>query len=125
MEAFREFIREFGPQHFGVALPINLLVNSCAMWFVVNHMVNTGEKKEPFLRCLLCAALLYGVSVGAILLLQFPTAVVFILAGVTWLAGSIFVIHGVFQMQWGGAVVLFVYLIVLVGIHQLVKMIMG
>ena len=75
--------------------------------------------------CASCAILLYAVSTGAILLLLFPTAIVFLLAGVAWLVLSILVIQGIFELQWGGAIILVLYLFILATIHQLVKVVMG
>ena len=124
METFREFILEFRPQQLGVAFPINMIVNTFAMWFVVNHLFKTGEK-ESIARCALCAILLYAVSTGAIFMMVFPTALVFAIAIVAWLVLSSVVIQGIFGLQWGGPLILVLYLVILVGVHEVVKLIMG
>lgn len=124
METFRDIVLEFRPQHLGVAFPINMLVNTFAMWFVVNHLFNTGEK-ESIRKCALCAILLYAISTGAIYLMVFPTALVFGLAVVTWMVLSVIVIHAIFELHLGGGAVLILYILILVGVHQLVRVIMG
>ena len=44
MNAFQEFILEFGPQRFASSAFIQLLINSLVMWFVVNRLLDVGEK---------------------------------------------------------------------------------
>lgn len=124
MDAFREFLHDFRPQHLGVAFPINMLVNTVAMWLVVNHLFKTGEK-ESLLKCALCAILLYAISTGSILLMVFPAPIVFISAVVAWLVLSTIVIQGIFELQWGGAAILVLYVIILAAIHQAVRLVLG
>ena len=121
MEHFQEFIRTFRPQHFAVGGLINLTINSLVMWIVVNRLLNVGEKVS-LARCAVCALLLYLVSSVALALLLFPTPLIFILAFFVWLLGSMAVIRGVFQLTYqGGGGIMFLYLLLLVGIHGLVR----
>ncbi len=125
MENFQEFVRTFRPQHFAIGGPLNLLVNTLAMWFVVNRLGDSGEK-ESLPRCALCALLLYIVSGIAIALLMFPTPLMFLLSGCVWLAGSMIVIQSVFQLTYqNGGGILFLYLVVLLTIHGVVRYLVG
>jgi len=125
MEHFQEFIRTFRPQQFAVGGLINLAINTLVMWIVVNRLQNVGEKVS-LVRCAICALLLYLVSSIAIALLMFPTPLIFILAVFVWLLGSLAVIRGVFQLTYqGGGGIMFLYLILLVMIHGLVRHFMG
>jgi hypothetical protein len=80
-----------------------------------------GEKVS-LARCSVAALLLYAVSSIAIALLLFPTPLMMILAVLVWLAGSIMIIQGVFQLtHQGGGGILILYLLVLISIHGLVR----
>jgi hypothetical protein len=118
MESFQEFLRTFGPQHFAAALPVTLVINTLAMWFVANYMQDLGDKVS-LLRAFVCAVLLYVVSSIAIFLLMFPVPLVLVGAVVFWLVGSILVIRGVFELMEGGIGTLFTYILILTGIHLL------
>lgn len=121
MENFQEFLESFRLQHFAVGGAANLVINTLAMWFVVNQFANV-EGKVSVWRCAVCALLLYGVSAGAIALLLFPLPLIFILAVVVWLFGSMLVIRSVFELtnQEGGGI-LFMYLMLLYLIHFAAK----
>ena len=119
METFQEFIRSFRPQHFAVGGPLNLVINTIAMWFVVNHLINVHEKVSIW-RSGVCALLLYLISSAAIALLLIPTPLVLIFAWIAWLIASLAVIRGIFNLtHQGGAGILFMYLLILVAIHGL------
>ncbi len=121
MDNFQEFIREFRPQHFAVGGLANLVINTVVMWLVVNHMISS-EGKVSLLRCAVCVLLLYIVSSCAVALLLVPVPLVFILAAVVWLVGSLVVIRSVFELTYqGGGGILFLNLLVLVAIHGLVR----
>jgi len=124
MEQFRQFVMEFGPQHWGVALPIALLVNTFAMWFTVNWMAKTGQK-ESILRCAMCVVLLYIVSCIGIYLFVFPSPLIMIGAVLFWLVASIIVIRSMFELPDGGVGILFMYLFILVAIHGVVRLIVA
>lgn len=124
MEAFREFLLSFRPQHFAIGAPANLLINTLVMWFVANQLTDTGEKVS-LLRCAICAVLLYLTASASIALLLFPIPLVFIMAAVIWLVVSLVVIRSVFQLtHQSGALILFLYLLIFIAIHGVVKQIM-
>lgn len=121
MENFQEFLDSFRPQHFALGGPINLIINTLVMWVVVNRLSDLGDK-VPLARCAVCALLLYLVSSIAIALLFFPSPLIFICAGFVWLLGSLAVIRSIFELTYqGGDGILFLYLILLVLIHLLVR----
>jgi hypothetical protein len=121
MEQFRQFILEFGPQHYGFGIPVSLLINTFAMWFTVNWMAKTGQK-ESIWRCFLCVVLLYIVSTISIYLLVFPSALIMIGAVLLWMVGSIIVIRSMFELPDGGIGILFMYIIILVATHGVIRM---
>ena len=123
MEAFREYIQTYGPQHFGLALPLNILINTIVMWFTVNWMTRKrGEDRYSWRQCLICALLLYAVSAASIYMLVFPTALIFIGAVLFWLVAPIIIILSVFELPDGGFTILFIYLFILVGVHAGIKL---
>jgi hypothetical protein len=125
METFQEFIKSFRPQHFAVGGPLNLLINTLAMWLVVNHMIDLKEKIS-LLRSGVCALLLYLVSSAAIAMLLFPTPIVFILAAAVWLVASLAIIKGVFGLTYqGGGGILFMYLLILVAVHGIAQKVLS
>lgn len=124
MVAFRDFLLQYRLQHFAVALPIQLVISTGAMWLVVNWIQKNPEK-EPLRRCALAAGLLYGVSLLAILMLRLPVPVIFFAAVIVWLAGSILVIRATFGLTQGGGATFFIYLMVLLVVHAGVKLVMG
>jgi hypothetical protein len=125
MDNFQEFLRSFRPQHFAVGGPINLIVNTLVMWFLVNQLMNVGEKVS-MARCAVCALLLYAVSALSISLLLLPVTMIFVLAFFVWLVGSMLVIQNVFQLTYqGGGGIFFLYLLLLLGIHLVVRQLMA
>ena len=121
MDDFREFVLSHRVQHFAIALPLQLLVNSAAMWIVVNRIEDLGEK-TPLWRCALCAGLLYAVTALAVAMLLVPFPLVFFLSAAIWLVGSIAVIRTTLQLLDGGISIFVMYLMFLGGIHIVVKM---
>jgi len=125
MQEFREFLLSFRLQHFAVGLPINLLINSLAMWFVVNRLQSTGEKVSLW-RCGLCALLLYIVSTAAIASLVLPFPAIFFIAGFSVLLLSMLIINSCFELTYqGGGGILFLYLMLLLFIHSIVRATLG
>lgn len=124
MASFRDFLLSFRLQNFAVAFPIELLLLTTVMWLVVNYFEEHPEK-IPVWRCALCATLLDGVSILAIYMLRMPFPMIFFAAGFVWLVGSLIVIRSVFQLKEGGYGTLFLYLLLLAGIHSLVRYAMG
>lgn len=117
MENFQEFMRNFGPQHFAVGAPLNLVINSLLMWYAVNQMSST-DKRESIVRCAVCAVILYAISTVAIGMLLFPVPFIFILAFLFWLVASVATIQGMFELTYqGGGGVLAMYLFVLLVAH--------
>jgi hypothetical protein len=117
-------LKTFRPQQIALGIPINLLINTLVMRFVVKRLSDVPGKVS-LVRCAICAILLYLVSSLAIALLLFPTPLIILLAFVVWLVGSMAVIRGVFQLTYqGGGGILFLYLLVLVLIHLLIKIFM-
>lgn len=119
MDQFRDYLLESRIQDFGISFPIQMIINTAIMWWVVNHLEEVGEK-FTVKRCALGALLLYAVSAGAIALCLFPSALVLIGAVAVWLVGSLTVIRIVFQLVRGAGWILFYYLLVLAGVHILV-----
>ena len=120
METFRQFLLEFRPQHFAVAVPLNLLINTVVMRITAHRLMDTGGS-ATWLRCFGCAALLYLVSSLAIYTLMFPAPIIFLTAGFVWLLGSGAIIRSMFDLLEGGFGILALYILVLTGTHAIVR----
>jgi hypothetical protein len=124
MNMLQKFILEFGPQHFAAILPVQLIVNCLAMWFVVNVMMDLKERVS-IVKCGLATLALWLVSAITIGMLFVPLPFMIVLAGLVWILGSVAVIHGVFGIMERGAVIFILYIITLLGISMFIRQVIN
>lgn len=119
--------RNLGVMGLIIASAIQIVLNSIAMWVVINHMMGEQDSKESLLKCLTTVLMLYVVIVVAILILLF-TRIPFVTGIAFWAVlalGSKAVIEGNFEMTEGANKVLFLYLVITIiigwGVQALFK----
>lgn len=103
---------------------ISFIVNSFAMWFVMNYI--TGNKGDgPFKKCVMACGFLTGVALLAFLFLFYSP--VFSLTGflAIYIGGSIAVVQGVFELTEGGMGILVCYLLVSMFVQMAIPKVTG
>ena len=125
MDGFFDPVGSLGP--FGLLLGVVLqwLLNSGAMWIVMNHMWSV-EGGAPFSRCMLCTAYLtlWSVIVGAAVIFL-PIPLIGILGLIAWYFGAKAIVEGVFELLEGALSILILYWVTSVVIGVILGAIMG
>lgn len=113
MNSFQEFLFDYGPQQFAIGLPIQIILCSVVILFVVRVAFDL-EPKISVWRCVLCAIFLNIIATLCILIMALPIPLVFLLAGAFFLIGSVFIIRVAFELPDGGLSIFIVYLLTLI-----------
>lgn len=93
-----------------IAAIVQILINSVALWFVVNHMMGEQDSKEPFKKCIICTLLLFGVIVLAVVVLILNIPWVSFLGFWAILAlGPKAVVEGTFERTEGSGKILILF----------------
>ena len=103
-------LRSMGAMGVVISLALNMLVNSCILWFTVNHLIG-GRAKSTFWRCTFCVFLLWCAAVIAIIVGSFVPFYGFLVVLFVWYKLSIVAIESALELPEGAFTVLVVYIL--------------
>jgi hypothetical protein len=119
-----EFLGRLGLLGILIALAVELLVNSCAMWIAVNYLFS-GEEREPFSRCLLCTVgiSVVGIVVSLLGFVRIPLVGIVMLVLFFW--GAKAVVEGMFERLEGGIPIVILYILTSALVWGLIGALLG